>query len=85
MGGLWGGATARTGLPGQQFPTSPPANFTGAQQSFVDVDDEFWEALGRTVKLAASRAGLPDWPLHQGRLHDVAFRNGPMKNWQMRV
>jgi hypothetical protein len=72
-------------FPVQQFPTNPPANFSGPWQALPDVDDEFWEPLGRSLKLTASRAGLPDWPLHQGRLHDIATRSGRMKNWQMPV
>jgi hypothetical protein len=70
------------GFPMKQFPTNPPAEFSGPFHIGPSIDEEYWAHLGEVFTAAAAGTGLPPWPLHQATLHDPEARGGQSKRWQ---
>jgi hypothetical protein len=75
----------RRDFPTRQFPTAPPAGFTGPYHVGPSVDETFWDEVGAAFGAAVAGVGLPRWPLNQAGIKDPVSRTGWAKNWQQPV
>ncbi len=92
-GGLQGEPWAAYGVvlhierrfPTRQFPLNPPPGFSGPYRLGPVVDDAFWETAGETFRSVAAGLRLPQWPMHQAKLHDPVSGSRVARNWQQPV